>query len=249
MMNNTAQSHGIYNATASLWSLYVDVPNGCTYLQNAVGNTPISFGPGSWNTGGGGYTLITRTLGNSTSALAFGTSPGRGVIISLTAGIVWNEMILSAGTIYTSCFGTINNYTNGGGWVFVSDKRVKKDIKDIKTARSLQRIMALKPKTYKKIYPENSETPIPQEVRDADHIGLLAQDVMETNPHCVSGWVDDNCVCDGDDGKRLGIAYGDINIHMVGAIQELKKQNDAQQKQIDDLQEMVKALMAKVQNP
>lgn len=247
MMNNTDQSHGVYNATIGVWSFYVDAPNGLTYLQNVVGNTPISFAPGSWNTGGGGYTLITRVLGNNTSALAFGTSPNRGVIISLTAGVVWNELILSAGTIYTSCYGTINNYTNGGGWVFVSDKRVKKDIRDIKTARSLERIMALKPKTYKKIYhPDKSSTPIPQEVIEANHVGFLAQDVMETNPHCVSEWVDDNCVCDGDDGKRLGISYGDINVHMVGAIQELKKQNDAQQKQIDDLQEMVKALMAKL---
>lgn len=247
MMNNTAQSHGIYNATASVWTLYSDVANGITYLQNRVGNTPISFGPGSWNTGGGGYTIISRELGNNTSALAFGTSPGRGVIISLTAGIVWNDLILSGGTIYTSCYGGINNYTNGGGWVYSSDKRVKKDIKDIKTARSLERIMALKPKTYKKIYhPDKSSTPIPQEVIEANHVGFLAQDVMETNPHCVSEWVDDNCVCDGDDGKRLGISYGDINVHMVGAIQELKKQNDAQQKEIDELREMVKALMAKL---
>jgi hypothetical protein len=247
MMNNTAQSHGIYNATAGIWSLYVDVPNGCTYLQSAVGSTPISFGPGSWSSGGGGYTLITRALGNNTSALAFGTSPNRGVIISLTAGIVWNELILSAGYIYTSCFGTVNNYTNGGGWVYVSDKRCKKDIKDIKTARSLERIMALKPKTYKKIYnPEKSATPIPKEAEEANHVGFLAQDVMETNPHCVSEWTDENSICDGDDGKRLGISYGDINVHLVGAVQELKKQNDAQQKEIDELKEMVKALMAKL---
>jgi len=96
------------------------------------------------------------------------------------------------------------------------------------------------------LYPENPETPIEQKVRDADHIGFLAQDVMETNPHCVDEWVDDKCVCDDDDGKRLGIAYGDINVHMVGAIQELKKQNDAQQKEIDELKEMVKALMEKL---
>jgi hypothetical protein len=140
----------------------------------------------------------------------------------------------------------INLYTAGGGWIFVSDQRCKRDIKDIKTTRSLQRIMALKPKTYKKIYPENSETPISDKVRNADHIGFLAQDVMESNPHCIDEWVDDKCVCDDDDGKRLGIAYGDINVHMVGAIQELKKQNDAQQKEIDELKDMVKALMEKL---
>lgn len=228
-------------------ALMFDDGSGLTYLLNNAGNVPIAFNPGSWNTGGGGYTLVSRATGNGTSALAFGTSPGRGVIISLTAGVVWNELILSASYIYTSCYGTINNYTNGGGWVYVSDKRVKKDIKPLKTTRSLERVMALKPMTYKKIYhPEKSDTPIPQEVIDADHIGFLAQDVMETNPHCVSEWVDDNCVCDGDDGKRLGIAYGDINVHLVGAVQELKKQNDAQQQEIDDLKEMVKMLMAKI---
>jgi hypothetical protein len=226
--------------------------DGTNYIINNSGSTPVSFGPGNWNNGG--YTLIARESIPSGQTAGLGLSGGlngsgstaRGVVCALTPGIVWGELILSAGTIYTACFGTINNYTNGGGWVFTSDKRVKKDIKDIKTARSLERIMALKPKTYKKIYPENSETPVSQEVRDAYHIGFLAQDVQETNPHCVLEHMDDSCVCDGDDGKRLGIAYGDINIHMVGAIQELKKQNDAQQKQIDDLQEMVKALMAKL---
>jgi hypothetical protein len=231
----------------TLRSMLYDDGNGLTYLQNISGATPISFNPGSWNTGGGGYTLITRAQGLSVQGLGFGVSDGRSVIISLRPGVAWSELILSGGAIYTSCFGTINNQTTGGGWVFVSDKRVKKDIKDIKTARSLQRIMALKPKTYKKIYrQELSDTPIPQDVIDADHVGFVAQDVMESNPHCVSEWVDDNCVCDGDDGKRLGINYGDINIHMVGAIQELKKQNDRQQKEIDELKEMVTMLMAKL---
>jgi hypothetical protein len=225
-------------------SMRYDDPNAITYLINNNGATPIPFTHSSW---ANGYTVIARNQGITEMALGFGVSNYRAVIMSLAPGISWGELILSGGTIYTACFGTINNYTNGGGWVFVSDKRVKKDIKDIKTARSLQRIMALKPKTYKKVYrQELSDTPIPQEVIDADHIGLLAQDVMETNPHCVSEWVDDKCICDGDDGKRLGIAYADINIHMVGAIQELKKQNDAQQKEIDELKEMVKALMAKL---
>jgi hypothetical protein len=224
----------------NLRSMLYDDANGLTYLQNISGATPIPFTHSSWGAGsGGGYTLISRAQGINVMALGFGVSNYRAVIMALAPAISWGELILSGGTIYTACFGTINNYTNGGGWVFVSDKRVKKNIKDIKTARSLERIMALKPKTYKKIYPENSETPVPQEVRDADHIGLLAQDVQEINPHCISEWVDDKCICDGDDGKRLGINYGDINIHMVGAIQELKKQNDAQQRKLDELERIV----------
>jgi hypothetical protein len=216
---------------------------GTIYLYNGTGPLPRSYNPTTW--ANNGYTVITNTTGPTNPGLGMGggTHPsvpgGRSVIIALAPAVAWGELILSAQIIYTSCNGTINLYTNGGGWVFISDQRCKKDIKDIKTARSLERIMALKPKTYKKIYPENPETPIPQKTRDADHIGFLAQDVMETNPHCIDEWVDDNCVCDGDDGKRLGIAYGDINVHMVGAIQELKKQNDAQQRKLDELERIV----------
>jgi hypothetical protein len=231
-------------------SMRYDDPNLLTYLINNAGSSPIPFTHSSWGAGsGGGYTVIARNQGINEMGLGFGVSSAgayRSVIISLAPAIIWGELILSGGTIYTSCNGTINLYTAGGGWIFVSDQRCKRDIKDIKTTRSLQRIMALKPKTYKKIYPENSETPISDKVRNADHIGFLAQDVMESNPHCIDEWVDDKSVCDGDDGTRLGIAYGDINVHMVGAIQELKKQNDAQQKEIDELKDMVKALMEKL---
>ena len=221
------------------------------------GSSPVSFGPGNWELSGlQVFTTISNPSGNS-PGLGIGGGPNsytnRSCVVGLHPGIAWGELILSSGTVYTSCFGVINNYTNGGGWVFISDKRYKKDIKDIKTARSLERIMALKPKTYKKIYPDNPTTPVSQEARDADHIGFLAQDVQESNPHCVLEHLDDNCVCEDDDGKRLGIAYGDINIHMVGAIQELKKQNDllvkqgqeaqraydAQQKEIDELKKLV----------
>jgi hypothetical protein len=225
--------------------------NPVNWITNASGPKPIPFTHSSW--GNGGYTVVSMTQSNTGPGLGFGNSTndgygpgGRSVIISLAPAVQWGELILSAGITYIASNGTIHLYTNGGGWIFISDQRCKKDIKDIKTARSLERIMALKPKTYKKIYPENPDTPISDKVRNADHIGFLAQDVMETNPHCIDEWVDDKCVCDGDDGKRLGIAYGDINIHMVGAIQELKKQNDAQQKEIDELKELVRQLMDRV---
>lgn len=237
-----------YLGTNSALRIDFDAGQSVNWVTNNTGSKPIQFGPGSW--ANNGYTVISQSQTVNGPGLGLGSSSygggSRGVVISLSPGVAWGEMILAGATIYTACFGTPNNYTNGGGWVYISDRRCKKDIKDIKTARSLERIMALKPKTYKKIYPEISDTPAPQSVRDKDHIGFIAQDVMDTNPHCVDEWVDDNAVCDGDDGKRLGISYGDINVHMVGAIQELKKQNDAQQKEIDDLKEMVKVLIAKI---
>jgi hypothetical protein len=38
-----------------------------------------------------------------------------------------------------------------------------------------------------------------------------------------------------------------LDIHAIGAIQELKKQNDAQQKEIDELKELVRQLMVRVE--
>jgi hypothetical protein len=166
-------------------------------------------------------------------------------MISLTPGVAWRELIISVSYLFISNFGTLSLQSSGGNWVFISDRKTKRDIKPIKTARSLERIMALKPMTYKKIYHEElSETPIPQEVIDKNHIGLIAQDVQECDPHCVSQWKDEKVVSDGDDGKRLAIAYQDLNIHAIGAIQELKKQNDRQQKEIDELKELVRQLIA-----
>ena len=216
------------------------------YIINNTGTNPISFTPASWASGG--YTVFGRDPSPYTSMPALGIGGGiyntnfcRAVFLSLSPGYYWGEVILGGSHIYTSCYGTVNLYTNGGGWVYISDKRLKKDIRPLKTHRSLERIMALKPMTYKKVYrPDKSTTPIPQEVIDTDHIGFLAQDVIESNPHCVSEWTDENSKEDGDDGKRLGIAYGDINIHMVGAIQELKKQLDEQEKEIADLREYKK---------
>jgi hypothetical protein len=124
----------------------------------------------------------------------------------------------------------------------------------------LERIIKCKPKFYKRKYYDTDKdgkdtTPVPQSVKDTICIGLLAQDVLETNPHCVSGWKNDNIKeTDDDDGTRYGINYGDFTVHLIGAVQEivkqstsqatlvqeLKKQNERQQKEIDLLLHEVK---------
>ena len=234
-----------YLSTNPARSIVLNDASAVNYITNNTGTKPITFNPGTW--ANNGYTVISQSQTVNGPGLGLGASSytgtgGRSVLIGLQPGVAWGEMIISAGIIYTSINGTPNLYTNGGGWVFISDKRCKKDIKDIKTAGSLERIMALKPKAYRKIYPENPQTPIAQKALDAVHVGFLAQDVMETNPHCIDEWVDDNNVCDGDDGKRLGIAYGDINVHMVGAIQEIVKQNDELKKQLAKISSLLQTL-------
>ena len=156
------------------------------------------------------------------------------------------DLYISAAQTQIYFNGGLSAYTAAGGWVNVSDAREKEDINDLKTSRSLERIMKCKPKYYKRKYYDTDKdgkdtTPAPQSIKDTICIGLLAQDVLQTNPHCVSGWKNDNIKeTDDDDGSRYGINYGDFTVHLIGAVQE-------QQKQIDDLKKQVADLTALVQ--
>jgi hypothetical protein len=137
--------------------------------------------------------------------------------------------------------GTMAAYLVGGGWVNVSDAREKEDINDLKTSRSLELIMKCKPKYYKRKYYDTDKdgkpiTPPPQSTKDEICIGLLAQDVLQHTPHCVSGWKNENIKeTDDDDAMRFGINYGDFTVHLIGAVQE-------QQKQIETLTERSKVM-------
>ena len=116
-------------------------------------------------------------------------------------------------------------YSTTGGWITVSDKREKEDIKDLKTASSLKRILELKPKHYLRKFYETNENPVSDTVKQERHVGFLAQDVLLTNPHCISSWCNDNInKNNNDDGSRFGINYNDYIIHLVGSIQEHNKQ-------------------------
>jgi hypothetical protein len=157
------------------------------------------------------------------------------------------DLVISANQITVYYTGTLVAYTQAGvGWVNVSDAREKEDINDLKTSRSLERIMKCKPKYYKRKYYDTDKdgkdtTPAPQSIKDAICIGLLAQDVLEHTPHCVSGWKNENIKeTDEDNGSRYGISYNDFTVHLIGAVQE-------QQKQIDDLKKQVADLTALVQ--
>jgi uncharacterized coiled-coil protein SlyX len=122
----------------------------------------------------------------------------------------------------------------------------------LKTSRSLERILSCKPKFYKReIYEKEDGTPVSQSTKETVHIGLLAQDVQQTNPHCISTW--ENKDIDDDDKTRYGINYGDYTVHLIGAVQELSKtvtssasQIQEQQKQIDDLKKQLEDLQLKL---
>ena len=225
-------------------------PSG-TYV-NAVANyinSPITGGAG-WN--GAGYTVFcnTTTPANTQAGLGLGTNNSTyTAICSLRPGVNWMDLYISAANTYVYVNGSLSAYTVAGGWVNVSDEREKHDINDLKTSRSLERIMKCKPKYYKRKYYDTDKdgkdtTPAPQSIKDSICIGLLAQDVLKHTPHCVSGWKNENIKeTDEDNGSRYGISYNDFTVHLIGAVQEqqkqidvLKQENELLKKQLFDLQ-------------
>ncbi len=243
----------------------VDTPLVCSNDISATGkvsagttNTIMKMGisgsiagePGNgWDDSHAGL-LITQDASQNGNSSGLALLHGRNnvlksVIYSLAPNVAWRPMEIFAAQIDVYYFGTPVAITNGSGWLNISDEREKEDIHDIKTSSSLKRVLALKPKHYRrKFYDE--KTPVPDEVKQQRCIGFLAQEVQQSNPHCVSGWENDKAKCDTDDGKRLGMSYNDYIVHLVGAVQEQQKQIDVLQAREAVWVEHAKAQEAKV---
>ena len=155
-------------------------------------------------------------------------------------GNYWSQGIIETGNANWYVNGSLAAYITGGGWTNVSDARCKCEINDLSTKKSLQRVLKCKPKYYKRTIPEpTGEFPIPPKQEDLDriHIGLLAQEVQEFNPHCVSAWKDGD-----DEHEKLGIQYNDFVIHLIGAVQEQQAQLQAQQAKIEEQSQAINTL-------
>jgi hypothetical protein len=188
--------------------------------------------PSAWD----GGVLFTNTYQSSSTASglnigSYDAAYSYGFIVSLRPSIVWNDLYLNAANTYVYVNGTLAVYSVAGGWISVSDEREKTDIKPLKTNRSLERVLAAKTYTYKrKFYLDSSGNDlVPQEDKDKFHIGIMAQQIKDSNPHCLSTWEDENTKQE----ERLGINYNDYVIHLLGAVQEQQKQITAQQSTID----------------
>lgn len=108
----------------------------------------------------------------------------------------------------------INDAT--GAWVTTSDARLKKDINNMPSI--LNKVEQLRPVSYKFNNRESEETTI----------GFLAQDVETLFPEVVSK-------DPGTDGY-YGVAYGQMSVIAIKAIQELKAENDELRARIEALE-------------
>ena len=204
-------------------------------------NSPNDIGGWGWYTGA--TVFRSENGGNQGDGIGIsmsssGTYGGNnwGYVTCVNPGVAWRNWAFSGAVGYWYVNGTACAYINStAGWQAASDERCKRDIQDLNTKKSLQRVLKCKPKHYKRILNKpKGENPIPLKQEDINrvHIGLLAQEVLEYNPHCVSTWEDDT-----EDGKkveRLGLAYQDFIIHLIGSVQEQQKQIDAQQTKIEE---------------
>jgi hypothetical protein len=236
------------------FSSYVATGTGGATYTNSIFNgvNVTTYNISSWASQG--YTVFCNTSTPSANQPGLGlgtTNYGACYITSLTPGVRWMDLVLSSSYTYMYCIGSLSGYFTNGGYVNVSDEREKEDIKDLKTSRSLERILSCKPKYYKrKVYEKDKDgkdtTPIDAKYKDKIHIGLLAQDVLQHNPHCVSTW--ENTQTDDEDKSRYGINYGDYTVHLIGAVQELSKTVTSSAKQIQEQQKMIDAQAKQITN-
>jgi len=104
-------------------------------------------------------------------------------------------------------------------WATTSDRRLKTNIKDLNYG--LKSLMQLQPVSYNWIDPKQSTQ---------TQIGLIAQDAKKVIPEIVLG--------DEDKGK-LSINYTELIPVLINAIKEQQSTIEAQQKQIDELKQLI----------
>ena len=224
----------------------------------AIWNTvsPPTGNVGSWNSYGGGFTIFSSSTapGGNTAGLGIGVynngASSANWIVSLQPGVAWLPLTIYNSQTTFTYYGSACGYTVGAGGANVSDAREKHSINDYPSQKSLAKILKLKPKTYQRIYYDKNakgedHTPAPDHVKEKVHIGLLAQEVLDVNPGCVSTWINDAIKSDTETGERYGICYDDFIVHLIGAVQEHDKTITALQTQVADLTALVQQLLKK----
>ena len=196
-------------------------------------NATATAWEGSNNTVIGAGARVNNAFSNSTAI-------GSGAIATAS-----NTIQLGNGSITDVYFGASGNYTvatspaitaggTGGanarakGFYTNSDARIKKDI--VNSKYGLATILKLRPVDYHLI----------NDVKQEPQVGFIAQEVKALVPELVTGKEGDLAK-----GEILGVNYAGLAPILTKAIQELKKENELQQIEINQLKELVKNLINK----
>jgi hypothetical protein len=185
---------------------------------------------GTMNTGIGDGALNINTTGSYNTAIGHNANVSAIDLTNATA-IGFNARVNSSNKIV---LGNANATTVGGygDWTNYSDKRLKENI--IYTNElGLNFITKLKPVSFNYIENENK--------RRQD--GLIAQDVEEVLKEL--GLEFSGLIIDDDPDKTMNLSYPALVIPLITAVQEQQKQIELQQKQIDELRQLVSVLSQK----
>ncbi len=215
LSNSTAIRNTAIGAN-SLSGLYLNPDN------TAIGYNALLTTQGYQNTAIGSGADALYAVFNCT-AIGYGASGSTSNTMQLGNSAVTDIY----GGAPTGGAGTGANF-RGKAFIVNSDKRIKTNITN--TKYGLNTIAKLRPVNYTLI----------NDVKHETQVGFIAQEVKEIVPEMVTGKEGDL-----SKGEILGVNYGGLVPILTKAIQELKKENDLQEIEINQLKELVKSLINK----
>jgi hypothetical protein len=200
------------------------VPNGKLTIANNVS----SGGPaGAY----GSYQVLLYDAGVANSSYGLG----------IEANTMWlNAALAYKFYIQGTAEATINN---SGTYTAVSDRRLKTDIQPLGEEKGLPAVMRLNPVTFR------WKDAIRQGL--GEQMGFIAQDVQQVMPQLVTEVSDKETITLPDGEQETvtdtkGVAYAQIVVPLVKAVQELKSDNDSLRAANDDEAAQIKALTARL---
>ena len=114
-----------------------------------------------------------------------------------------------------------NVYDSSGSIVFVSDKRKKKNIKDLAIEKARSFIMALKPREFKFKKPISTS--------DRKHHGFIAQEVKEIMPEDFGIYVHN------EEKDFIGLRYDEFIADIVAVVQDQQKRIEELERRLNDI--------------
>jgi hypothetical protein len=184
--------------------------------STAIGYQAIANGSNSTAIGSGAI-----ANGNNSTAIGSGATVNAANTIQLGNSAVIDIYGGNTATGFGANF-------RGKAFIVNSDARIKKDI--VNSKYGLATILKLRPVDYHLI----------NDVKQEPQVGFIAQEVKAVVPELVTGKEGDLAK-----GEILGVNYAGLAPILTKAIQELKKENELQQIEINQLKELVKNLINK----